>query len=160
MRRETAPTTAVSIWLPVSAVEHRGGGGGRGAVIPAHPIVLHSQAPLLLGLNLLQVVLQPVVCHVLLLGDQGRLGAAGNGRCAGAVRRRQAVESCLGAAQAADGAVVLLLHGQERKPSLRGLDVAVLVRGGFPLARCRWEAVSGEDGPERTDGAVGVTAVV
>lgn len=145
-----------------------GGGGGGGAVIPANPIVLHSKAPLFLRLDRLQIVLQPVVCHVLLLGNQGRFGARGTGRRAGEVRLRQAVESRLGAAQAPDGAVVLLLRRQrwgERKipgilPSLGGQEVGVPVLGRFPLARGRWDGVSGADGPERTDGAVGVTVVV
>lgn len=135
----------------------------RGAVIPSNPILLHSKPPLFLWLDFLQIIFQPVVCHVLLLRNEGWFGAWGNSRCAWELRLWQALETGLCAAQAPDGVVILFSRWDRWRGGLPGIfstqagdKVGILVWRRLPLTRGCWDIVSGANGPERTDWAVAV----
>lgn len=136
-------------------------------VLPSNFILVHADPPLFLWLDFFQIILQPVVSHVLILGHQG-WGVVGwqRGR-AGELRLWRTLQSSFGASQASDGTLVLLSckdWSNRRLPGIfsnwaggwAGGRAGVHVWRQLLLTGCR-ETFSHPHRSERTDRAVRVT---
>lgn len=138
----------------------------RSSFLYSWPILLHPKPPLFLRLDLHQIVFQPVISQILVLGNKSWFGAGRNGRCAGELRLRETLEKCFGAAQASDGTVVLFSGKHRRR---RGLPDAFLSWGGnwgsffvrrrFFLTLSCWETLSRTDRTERTNRGVRLAVI-